>query len=251
MRSTSFLRGVTQTSTAPAPVAPLATMAAVRRRSASPIESAGAVERQAVEIIGDRDLAGRAGDAVEIEKRAGGEIGCSHFPDRFAGPVGDQNDVGRGGQRPEIGDTERQFVRNARLRELLLPRRARLERLFRQGRVKRRFDFGDAVAVVGDDAGKAPRQIDIAQEPDDAVEQEILHRCIEVELQLAVNAVVELVDGAVKRGHTEAIRTAAKAPAMAAGAAPVWSAMRTISEGPPRLIIELPSWVEMISRRRR
>ena len=162
MRSTSFLRGVTQASTAPAPVAPLATMA--RRQAAFRIADRipGAVERQAVEIIGDRDLAGRAGDAVEIEKRAGGEIGCGHLADRFSGPVGDQNDVGRGGQRPEIGDTERQFVRNARLRELLLPRRARLERLFRQGRVKRRFDFGDAVAIVSDDAGKAPRQIDIA-----------------------------------------------------------------------------------------
>ena len=38
---------------------------------------------------------------------------------------------------------------------------------------------------------------------------------------------------------------------MAAGDAPVWSAIRTTSDGPPRLIIELASCVEMISRRSR
>jgi nucleotide-binding universal stress UspA family protein len=47
------------------------------------------------------------------------------------------------------------------------------------------------------------------------------------------------------------LRTAAKAAAIAAGAAPVWSAMRTISVAPPRLIIELVSCVAMISRRSR
>ncbi len=38
---------------------------------------------------------------------------------------------------------------------------------------------------------------------------------------------------------------------MSAGEAPVWSAIRTTSDGPPRLIIELASCVAMISRRSR
>src|SRR5262249_18385286 len=111
------------------------------------------------------------------------------------------NDVGRGGKWSKIGDAKSQRLRNARLHELLLPRRTRAKRLFGQRSVKGRFDLGDAVAIVGDDAGKAARQIDIAQEPDNAVEQEILHGRIKVELQLAGDTIVEIVDGAVERGH--------------------------------------------------
>ena len=48
-----------------------------------------------------------------------------------------------------------------------------------------------------------------------------------------------------------AAATAAKAAAIDDDAAPVWSAMRTISVAPPRLIIEFVSCVAMISRLRR
>ena len=99
--------------------------------------------------------------------------------------------------------------------------------------------------------GEALGQIDIAQKPDDAVEQQVLDRGIEIELELAGNLVVEAVDRAIQRGHAVAVAHGGEGRAIAAGAAPVWSAMRTISDGPPRLIIELASCVAMISRRSR
>ena len=84
-----------------------------------------AIERQPVEIIGDRDVARRAGDAVEAKERAGGEIGGRDFADRLAGAVGDQHDVGRGGERAEIADAAGKLIRDARFDQLLATRRPR------------------------------------------------------------------------------------------------------------------------------
>ena len=53
--------------------------------------------------------------------------------------------------------------------------------------------------------GKALGQIDMAQEPDDAVEQEVLHRRVEFELQFPRNPVVEAVERGVERGHAIAV----------------------------------------------
>ena len=53
--------------------------------------------------------------------------------------------------------------------------------------------------------GEAFGKIDIAQEPDEAVEQQILHRGVEIELKLAGNLVVEAVDRGVQRGHAVAV----------------------------------------------
>ena len=48
-------------------------------------------------------------------------------------------------------------------------------------------------------------QIDIAQEPDQPVEQQVLHRGVEIELGLAGNLVVEPVDLAVEFDHAVTI----------------------------------------------
>ena len=79
------------------------------------------------------------------------------------------------------------------------------QRILRQRGIERRFDHGDAVAIMRDHFGEAFRAFDIAQEPDDAVEQQILDRGIKVELQLAGNPVVEIVNGAIERGHAVAV----------------------------------------------
>ena len=65
----------TQASTAAGPVAPFPTIAAVSRRSASPIEFERTIEREAVEIVGHMDAARRIRDAIELEEGAGREIG--------------------------------------------------------------------------------------------------------------------------------------------------------------------------------
>ena len=44
-------------------------------------------------------------------------------------------------------------------------------------------------------------QIDIAQEPNDAVEQQILHRRVEIELHLSRDPIVETIDRTVERAH--------------------------------------------------
>ena len=54
----------------------------------------------------------------------------------------------------------------------------------------------DAGAIVLDHLGEALRHVDIAHEPDDAVEQQVLDRRVEIELQLAGDLVVERVDRA-------------------------------------------------------
>src|SRR5207237_1950633 len=70
---------------------------------------------------------------------------------------------------------------------------------------ERGLDRGDAGAVVLDYGGQPLREIDVAQEPDQPVEQKVLHRGVEIELQLAGDPVVELVDLAVERGHVVAV----------------------------------------------
>ena len=56
-----------------------------------------------------------------------------------------------------------------------------------------------------DDRRQPLREIDVAQEPDQPVEQQILHRRVEIELQLAGDLVVERVDLAVERDHVVAV----------------------------------------------
>src|SRR6185312_13370067 len=64
---------------------------------------------------------------------------------------------------------------------------------------------GNAAAVVVDDAVEALCQIDVAQEPNDAVEQKILDGGVKLELQLSSNPIVEFVDGGVERRHRVAV----------------------------------------------
>ena len=56
-----------------------------------------------------------------------------------------------------------------------------------------------------DDGGEPFRQVHVAQEPDQPVEQELLHRHVEIELQLAGYPVVELVDRVIEFAHAVAV----------------------------------------------
>src|SRR5262249_33254423 len=60
----------------------------------------------------------------------------------------------------------------------------------RQRRVERGLDRRDAFAIVRHDRGQSSREVDVAQEPDQTVEQQVLDRLIELELQPAGNLVV-------------------------------------------------------------
>ena len=53
--------------------------------------------------------------------------------------------------------------------------------------------------------GETLGQLDIAQEPDDAVEEQVLDRRVEIELHFPGYAVVEAVDRGVERGHAVAV----------------------------------------------
>ena len=180
-------------------------MAAVSRRSASPIGIPRAIERQPVEIIGDRNGVGGAGDAVETKKRAGGKIGCRDLADRLAGAIRNKDDIGRGGERAQIGNAAGERVRHPRGAQFPPPCRARIAQVLRQCAVERGRDRGDAVAIMRHHIGKASGKIDIAQKPDDAIEQQILHRRIEIELELAGNLIVEAVDFTVQGRHAIAV----------------------------------------------
>ncbi len=125
MRSTSLLRGATQASTAPAPDRAIADHGRGEPALGIADRIPRAIERQPVEIIGDRDIAGGAGDAIEPEERAGGEIGRRDLADRLAGAVGDQHDVGRGGERAEIGDAAGKLVAARPRCDEFLPARRR------------------------------------------------------------------------------------------------------------------------------
>ena len=83
--------------------------------------------------------------------------------------------------------------------------RAHSRQVLRQRAVERGGDRGDAVAVMRHHIGKAFGQIDVAQEPDDAIEQQVLHRRIEIELKLAGNLIVEAVDRGIQRRHAIAV----------------------------------------------
>ena len=174
-RSTSALRGATQASTALG-----AGRAVARHRGGQPplriadrIERA--VERQPVEIVGDDDAARGIGDVIEPEERLGGKIGGRDLGDVLAGAVGDQHDVGRRRQRRQRRRSGAPARPARLLRQLVLARPARGRRRLRQRGVERGNDRGDALAVMRDDRSSACAEIDIAQEPDQPVEQQILH----------------------------------------------------------------------------
>jgi hypothetical protein len=77
--------------------------------------------------------------------------------------------------------------------------------VLRQRAIERGFHLRDAVAVMGNDPLKALRQVDMAQEPDQAVEQQVLHCGVETELHLAGQLVVERIDRAVDLDHSVAV----------------------------------------------
>ena len=75
-------------------------------------------------------------------------------------------------------------LRHAGLDQLRPTRRARRGGILRQRLVERRGERRDALAIVLDHAGQALRQIGVAQEPDQPVEQQILHGGVKLELHL-------------------------------------------------------------------
>ena len=176
MRSTSPARGSTQASTACRPGRAVAD----HRGGEAPLGLADrierAVEREPVEIVGDLDAARRARDAVELEERAGREVGrgdirrpacrCGPRPSTMSGAAAS---AGRLAMRA------RKLLRHAGVRSGSLARAVSARaRLLRQHVVERGRHRRDAGAIVLDDVGQALREIDIAQEPDDAVEQQVL-----------------------------------------------------------------------------
>ena len=82
-------------------------------------------------------------------------------------------------------------------------RRARSIR--RQNLVERHGDFGDAGLIALDDGGKALAHVDVAQEPHQPVEQQVLHGGVKRELQIAGNLVVASVDRGVQHDHVVAV----------------------------------------------
>ena len=55
------------------------------------------------------------------------------------------------------------------------------------------------------DRGESLRKVDIAQKPDQAIEQQILNRAIKLELQSSGNPGVKRIDVGVERGHAVAV----------------------------------------------
>ena len=205
MRSTSAWRGLTQASHRG-----LAGLAGLdHRRGEPPLGVADgierAVERQPVEIIRHDDAARRRHHAVDAEIRLGGEVGRDDRGDRLLGAVGDQHDVGRRGDLRNVGDAARQRLRHAGIGQFLRARRPRRGRILRQRLVERVGQRRDALAIMLDHAGQALGQIGVAQEPDHAVEQQVLHGGVELELHLAGDLAVERVDLLVERRHVVAV----------------------------------------------
>ena len=192
--------------------------------------------------------------SIEAEERLGSEIGGGHLGHVLAGAVGDHHDIGRArrapagrrsGARASVGHASASRARLSRSRAPRRPRPAARRRARPRPPQCRR-----------DSARRSTPspcvEIDVAQEPDQPVEQQVLHRLIELELQLAGNLVVERVDLAVERDHAVAVAHGGKRgcdrwpPRRRSGrrCAPA-------ARAPPRLIMELASWVAMISRRSR
>ena len=92
--------------------------------------------------------------------------------------------------------------------------------LLRQRRPSAAATSRNAVAVMRDDRLQALLEIDVAQEPDEAVEQQVLHGGIERKLQRARHLVVERVDLVVERRHAVAVahRGESKCDRLRAGA---------------------------------
>src|SRR5262249_43305572 len=159
-----------------------------------------AVERKAIEIVGNDDAARGAGDVIETKERRGGEIDRRNLGNILPGALRHHDDVRRGDERRQRGEAARKLVRHALLAQIGLAPRARRRGGRGQRGGERGLDRRNALAIVRDDRGQSLRQVYVAQEPDQTVEQQVLHRLIELELQLAGNLVVERVDRGVERG---------------------------------------------------
>ena len=91
-----------------------------------------AIEREAVEIIGDDDARGRARHAVELEEGLRRVISRRHFRHRFLRAVRHQHNVGRRLQRRQAGDAARNRLGYASTHQFRFAHFARGQRRFRQ-----------------------------------------------------------------------------------------------------------------------
>ena len=73
----------------------------------------GAVQRHAVEAIGEDDAAARVEHAAELEGVEDAEEGGGGVEDRHAGAIGDEHDVGTHGEGGEFGDLARDVLGGA------------------------------------------------------------------------------------------------------------------------------------------
>ena len=146
----------TQASTAAAPVAPV-----VDHRGGEPALGVAdrierAVERQPVEIIGDRDAARRASRCGRAGRTPRPRNRSRRLRDRLAGAVGDQHDVGRRGERRQIRRCGAPALPARRRRPAPCARAARAAAASSGSAASSAaVDRRDAVAIVLDDGGEA------------------------------------------------------------------------------------------------
>ena len=110
---------------------------------------------------------------VEPEEGLGGEIGLGDVGDRLLAPVRDQHDVGRVAEHRKLRHALGQPGGDTGLGQLGFACRDDGGALLRHCAVQRRCHLRDAVAVMRDDRLQALLEIDVAQEPDEAVEQQV------------------------------------------------------------------------------
>ena len=125
-------------------------------------------------------------DAVETEKRLGGEVRRDDRGDRLPGAVGDQHQVGRGGDLRNARRCGAASVSGTPASASSFAARARVAAAsFGSAASSAAVNRRDALAVMLDHARQPLRQIGVAQEPDQPVEQQVLHGGVERELHLA------------------------------------------------------------------
>ena len=116
----------------------------------------GAVEGEAIVVVGHDDVAAGPRQAAQLEDAADGEMQRRDVGDRSAGRLRDQHDVGRRHQVGQRRDALRQLVGHAVHAQIDDAGFQRRLLVGRQDGVERRRDGRDAVAVDGDDAVEGP-----------------------------------------------------------------------------------------------
>ncbi len=151
-----------------------------------------------VEGVADRRPTRGGDEIVETERLGDGEVGGGDFRQGMAVGLGDPHDVGSGDQSLQRGQPAGGLRRHAATDEFTAARFHRGGNL-RIEHPRQHVEHGaDALAVARDDGRDAPGEIEVADEPDDAVREQVLDLGVETELVLTGYLAVEPVDGEVQ-----------------------------------------------------